>query len=88
MMRSFTWNRFPIKNLWSSSDSILIRCKDQWCVVLREIDFLLKFVIDSLLISPVEWRYLNTEMRKFESSQKDQSRVQSADFSKSVQKTL
>jgi len=31
---------------------------------------------------------LNTEMRKFESSQKDQSRVQSADFSKSVQKTL
>jgi len=61
---------------------IWIRCKDWWCVVLREIDFLIKFVIDSLLISPVEWIYLNTDMHKFESSQKDENRAQSADSSK------
>jgi len=34
-----------------------IRYKDWWFVVLREIDFLLKLMIDSLLISPVEWSY-------------------------------
>ena len=33
--------------------------------MLREIDFLLKFVIDSFLVSPVEWSYLNTDMHKF-----------------------
>jgi len=29
-------------------------------VVLREIEFLLKIAIDSLLLSPVEWSYFNT----------------------------
>ena len=35
-----------------------------------------------MLISLVEWSNLNTDMRKFESSQKDESRAQSADSSK------
>ena len=43
-------------------------------------------MIDSLLITPVEWSYLNTDMRKFETSQKE-SRAQSADFSKAYRKT-
>ena len=30
----------------------------------------------------MEWSYLNTDVRKFESSQKDESRAQSADSSK------
>jgi len=68
------------------SNSIWIRCKDWWCVILREIDFLLKFVIDSLLISPVAWSCFNTDMCKFESSQKDESRAQSADSSKAYRK--
>ena len=38
-------------------------------------------MIDSLLIT-VEWSYLNTDMRKFETSQKEESRAQSADSSK------
>jgi len=41
-----------------------------------------KFVIDSLLLSLVEWSYVNTDMRKFESLQKDESRAQSTDSSK------
>jgi len=41
-------------------NSLACRCKDWWCVVLREIDFRLKFVIDSLVITPVEWSYLKT----------------------------
>jgi len=44
----------PCVSLWNVSPvSIACRCKDWWYVVLREIDFLLKFMIDSLLISPV-----------------------------------
>jgi len=35
-----------------------------------------------MLRSPVEWRHLNTDKRKFKSSQKDESRAQSADSSK------
>ena len=58
------------------------------CIVLHEIDFLLKFVIDSLLVSPVEWSYLNTDMCKFEISQKDESRPQSADSSKACRKPI
>jgi len=50
--------------------------------VLREIGFLPK-ICD---ISPVESSYLNTDMCKFESSQKDESRAQSADFSKANRK--
>jgi len=45
-----------------------------------------KFVIDSLLLSLVEWSYLNTDMRKFESSQKHESRAQLADSSKAYKK--
>jgi len=50
--------------------------------MLREIDSYQKFAIDSMLRSPVEWRHLNTDKRKSESSQKDESRAQSADSSK------
>jgi len=46
--------------------------------VVREIDLLIKFVIDSLLISPVQRSYFK-DMRKFESSQKDGSRAQPTD---------
>jgi len=46
----------------------------------------LKFAIDSLPASPVEWSYLNTDMRKFESSQKSESKAQSADSSKAYRK--
>ena len=46
----------------------------------------IKSVIDSLLITPVEWSYLNTDMRKFETSQKEESRAQSADSSKTYRK--
>ena len=42
-------------------------------------------MIDSLLIT-VEWSYLNTDMRKFETSQKEESRAQSADSSKAYRK--
>ena len=41
---------------------------------------------DSLLIMPVEWSYLNTDMRKFETSQKEESKAQSADSSKAYRK--
>ena len=44
------------------------------------------FFIDSLLITPVEWSYLNTDMHKFETSQKEESRAQSADSSKAYRK--
>jgi len=44
------------------------------------------FVIDSLLASHVECSYLNTDRYKFESSQKDESRTQSADSSKTYRK--
>jgi len=43
-------------------------------------------VIDSLLLSLVETSDLNTNMRKFQSSQKDESRAQSADSSKAYRK--
>jgi len=43
-------------------------------------------VISSLLVSPVEWSYLNTDMRKFESLLKDESWGQSADTSKAYRK--
>jgi len=47
---------------------------------------LIKFVTYSLLVSPVEWSYLNTDMRKVESSQKDESRAQSTDSSEDCRK--
>jgi len=46
----------------------------------------IKSVIDSLLITPVEWSYLNTDVRKFETWQKEESRAQSADSSKAYRK--
>jgi len=51
---------------------VSIACR---CAVLSEIDFLLKFAIYSLLVSYVESSYLKTDMCKFESSQKDESRA-------------
>jgi len=39
-----------------------------------------------LLLSPVEWSYVNTAMRKFESSQKHESRTQPDDSSKAYRK--
>jgi len=39
-------------------------------------------LIDSLLLPIVECTHLNMDMCKFESSQKDESRVQSTDSSK------
>jgi len=48
--------------------------------VLREINFLLKIAKDSLLVS--NRSYLNTDMCKFESSQKEESWAQSVDSSK------
>jgi len=45
-----------------------------------------KSVIDSLRITPVEWIYLNADMRKFETSQKEESRAQSADSFKAYRK--
>jgi len=67
----------------NSNRIIWIRCKDWWCVVLYEIDFLLKFVIDSWFLACFTRgvKFLNTDMRKFKSSQKDESRTQSADCS-------
>ena len=41
---------------------------------------------DSLLITPGERSYLNTNMRKFETSQKEESRAQSVDSSKAYRK--
>ena len=46
----------------------------------------IKTVIDSLLITTVEWSYLNTDMRKYETSQKEESRAQSADSAKAYRK--
>ena len=46
----------------------------------------IKSVIDSLPITPVEWSYLNTDMRKFETSQKEESRAQSAYSDKACRK--
>ena len=54
--------------------------------MLREIDFLLKVCGRFLLVSPAEYSYLNTDMYKFETSQKDESRAQSADSSKEYRK--
>jgi len=55
--------------------------------VLRKIDFLYKMCkIDSLVVSHVESNYINTDMCKFESSQKHESRTQSADSSKACRK--
>jgi len=45
-----------------------------------------KFAYDSFLLSLVEWSYFNTHICKFESSQKDGSRAQLADSSKSYRK--
>jgi len=45
-----------------------------------------KFLIDSLLSPVVESTYLNMDMCKFASSQKDESRVQSANSSKTYRK--
>jgi len=42
-------------------------------------------LIDSLLALTVESRYLNIDMCKFEPSQNNESRVQSADSSKEMQ---
>ena len=39
-----------------------------------------------VVITPVEWSYLNTDMRKFETSQKEESRAQSTDSSKAYRK--
>ena len=44
-------------------------------------------MIDSLLTPIVESTYLNRDMRKFESSQKDESRWQSTDSSKAYRNT-
>jgi len=41
-----------------------------------------------MLVSPVELSYLNIDMCKFESSQKDESRAQSADSSKAYRKHI
>jgi len=62
--------------------------QDWRCVILREIDFLLKSVsIDSLLTpTVVSATYLNIDMRKFESSKNEESRAQSAEFSKTFSK--
>ena len=46
----------------------------------------MKSVIDSLPSTPMEWSYLNTDMRKFETSQKEERRAQSADSSKAYRK--
>ena len=62
--------------------------KDWGCVIFREIDFLLKIcLIDSLLTPIAESTYLNRDMCKFESSQKDESRWQSTDSSKAYRNT-
>ena len=62
--------------------------QDWGCVILREIDFLFKnLLIDSLLTPIVESTYLNRDMCKFESSQKDESRWQSTDSSKAYRNT-
>jgi len=44
-------------------------------------------LIDSLLTPIVESTYLNRDMCKFESSQKDESRWQSTDYSKAYRNT-
>jgi len=50
--------------------------------------FLIKnLLIDSLLAPIVESKYLNRDMCKFESSQKDESRWQSTDSSKAYRNT-
>ena len=45
-------------------------------------------MIGSLLITPVERSYLHADMRKFETSQKEESRAQSADSSKAYIENL
>jgi len=50
-------------------------------VVLREIDFVLKICKGFLACFTCGVNYINTEMCKFESSQKDEIRSQSADSS-------
>jgi len=55
--------------------------------VLREIDFLLrKFADRSTPFTFVETNYLNTDMCKYKSLQKDKNRAQSADSSKAYSK--
>ena len=43
-------------------------------------------ICDWFLVITVEWSYLHTDMRKFETSRKEESRAQSADFSKAYRK--
>jgi len=45
------------------------------------------WLMDFKLFTFVETSYLNTDMRKFESSQKEESRAQTADSSKACSKT-
>jgi len=47
-----------------------------WYCHLKSISYY-KFATDSLLVSPVEWRNLNTDMCTSDSSQKEESRAQS-----------
>jgi len=46
----------------------------------------INLLIDSLLAPIVQGTYLHIDMRKFESSQKDESRTQSVDSSKACRK--
>jgi len=58
--------------------------------VLREIDFLKKYLFDkfaSVTFAFVENSYFNTDLCKLESSQKEESRAQSAALSKACQQT-
>ena len=57
------------------------------CVVISEIDFLLRKFADLMLaLSFVESTYLNIDMYKSESLQNDENRAQSADSSKAYRK--
>jgi len=47
-----------------------------------------KFAIDSLFVSSLEWSYLNTDICKFESSQRDENIPQSADSLKAYRKPI
>ena len=57
----------------------------RWCK--QGIDQQIFFAIDSLLTPIVESTYLNRDMCKFESSQKDESRWLSTDSSKAYRNT-
>ena len=87
------WNQNPTEKESIGKFSVVKQMQiDFWmnfkswrCVVLRVTwnrFSVKKLPIDSLLISYVVSSYLNTDMCNFESSQKDESRAQSADSSK------